>query len=353
MAKVKQRINKGVTGGFILSILFVIFGIFMLSVNLLETYEQLSKDGQVYTGIHDTKNDNTDLAVSIQSVSDLIEEAKTGDYYLAWTSDGYLVVVEVPRGDKTLQQLEKDEEDMLIEPYHFTARQVPFDAASQTKLKQYFSNTEVKDVVNTQSLLSIPEYSNNKLYMTIFAIVILAIGVGVMIVAIIQRGKNKKGYETLYAAYPELKNDFSLVEKNSKYYDTKLAISVYNNHILFMKQRFACVELDHIEWLGYNINTVYVRGIKTQTYSIVAHLGTVNSNTNEKNITPFAVGQGKYKVKMEPDIQAFFAFIGNHYPHIKLGEDNKPEKTKENKKMTIDEFLEHNKVKNTQEDSDE
>ncbi|MBF0779778.1 MULTISPECIES: hypothetical protein [unclassified Granulicatella] len=303
----------------IASLLCVTIGISVLLMRSFETYPHLKEANRVYNGTNTHVNDNKNIIVSVAMVNILDDTHQQVDYYLALTEDKYFVIVELPKGDQTFNTLKKDNFNVLDKPYQLVARQKTLDASMQNSLKARFSNTSLKKRMNIHSLVSVPAFHDSQLSLLIIGISTLTLGVLGCVACVIGWIKSRQSYRLLCGIYPELQKDFSSIKTNSAYYDATLEISVYKQHLIFMKRGVQCFNLSQIEELEYQITSVFGGGTKVQVYSFLLLVNTSTIEVSDKKLEKVSIYQQKYKDAFHANLQEFLGFIAGHYTHIKLG----------------------------------
>lgn len=310
---IKQSNGKGSFVSLLLGLIFLIGGSIGAFMIQNESAQSLRDSNHIYKYSNSEDKKDSNYVINIQAIGEKTE-ADYFTYYYVLTNDNEIVVVEDNKDNSQIEQLYStvDSEGFLPKSVDIAVRKQLLNKDTQNELKNYFEEISSGFKVETKYILSIVAYNENKLFTTAIAIGASILGIVLIVVGVIRRRNNIKQYHLLYEIYPELKDNLALLETDSHFYNKKLAISLYKDHLVTMKIGFDIFEMNKVEWMNFTIQSYY-RSNRLLMLNIL-----------EKDFSkPKAVSLGKYKKALQDDIVALTHIINERYPEILWEKDNK------------------------------
>lgn len=297
-------------------------GIGFIYVKNTQTAESLYQSGQIYKGLKQPSRDS-DYAVKIVATTPALGSDDNTNFFIVRTEDDAFIVLEV---DKKDTRFKEGEVNIFDEPLLLATRTDKWNNESSLKWKNAVKSTDFANKFESTYLLSITSFESATLWGNVIGAVLSVVGVGVVYLAFKRRSDNQKSFDNLIAVYPELADDFTLLQTDGLYVNDVSRLYIYKNHLIVMTGAFDIVDLTEVTWLGLE---VVVGRYNMKTASLVYFLNEVAKKQ--------VINVGKYGKKHSGSIDELFVMIATHFSHINLGEEKSPEYS--GKRKTISEFL--------------
>lgn len=280
--------------------LFIMAGIFLLLSTLVYGFNHLvtSKDYYLKNDRIYKKGTQSGLVVAnIYSIEGPVEknEAKSTEIYVVKTDKG-IGFLELAVNDKELESIKSNSPyQMLVNIVPDRSSLVPKYMAS-LKLKP----EEIRDYVRGEFLRSTSIKSSEDssfiyaiMGMISFVALFAALGASRVI-------KNNRAYNVLFDKYEELEKDENSLAKNADFYDEKMGIALYKDHLIFFKFGMDFVDLNNVVRIVYILETIYLFG-KRYCFNVVSNNGRAKKYYFSKHNkfgheTDAKVGELKFKI---------------------------------------------------------
>ncbi|MBS4761770.1 hypothetical protein KG089_03470 [Carnobacteriaceae bacterium zg-ZUI252] len=324
MKPIKFKKNKGFISLMVVGILFIALAIFTYVIKADETAEKMYAAGKVYRRSANIKADES-MAVAIQATSALAGKKDGNAYYIIETEEYDYIVLEVPE-NTTLFNAEKGKR--FDTPLKLAVKSGKWSEETQEKFKALAKSIGLESEFESVYLLSTVELENDHFWAPIISLFMGILGVFTVYGGFSRRKQNKVTYMEITQNYPELRNDFSLIQTDGLYASEKLKLYIYKNHLMNLRSGFNALNLPNVKWLDFK--KVRFRGATTASllYLLV----------DEEIVQEFDLG--KYRKKNAEDIDRLFEVLAEQFTHIAIGQENRPnDAVGVSNKKTIAEFV--------------
>lgn len=287
----KKQQNKGLIGGFILSLIFLGIGVLFIFLYFsvahgLKSAEQLYKEGKIY-GSENFKVNDDPYAIKVTDLFWFYEAEEYDDYnhFIVEHDNGY-VYMYAPYNDPTIQDIYERSEsgELADDPAYLKVRSYywedPEDIDFIDELNDGISDPAV--LISNVSYVNYDPYDftdsdSDRYFFLVIGGIFAAVGIAILIGAFVGVSKGQKAYRDLIREYPEIENNDQLILTNG-YYDDRLRVAVYRNHVISVFRKLMIVDLREIKSYNTFIQNSYYSGIRTgQFYFINAILKTNKS----------------------------------------------------------------------------
>ena len=267
--------NKGFLGALITSAIFLgiaLFTFYYFYLNKTPIVLQLT--GAKYDGKTSYAKDKL-ITAKITDIIDLDhqDEDSLDDYYVVKYTNGSASLFLAFNYDTAFSELAAYSKDLEKHPKSVVANQFEFqedqkpeltDAINQILIEKGYSDITINPDFYLGSYIR-PKLINSD---TVLSIIFLALGLGFLIYSFYILGKNRVALKDLYANYPELLDSNDALERYG-YYEDKLRVLVYKNHLISLAKRIMVVDLRQIRSYNTYIHSTTYYGIPTgSTYFI-------------------------------------------------------------------------------------
>lgn len=148
-------------------------------------------------------------------------------------------------------------------------------------------------------------------YMGLFLIVISLVSFGV---ALVQRKKNIKRYEKLYATYPELNGSLEHLHQLADYFSEPIGLFLYKEGILSFQYEFNFLMLPELAQLK-----ITKQWVKITKHSRILHLYLTYSLKGSDKL--YSIGLGRLEQEKYREARKFLGFISQRAPQIQLQDE--------------------------------
>ncbi|MDO5062009.1 MAG: hypothetical protein Q4D77_02440 [Peptostreptococcaceae bacterium] len=250
----KKKAFKGSVGLFVIGAVFLalavaVFGLFYL----IQSKDFYIKQNRIYEGgKHGT------MVVNIYDISEPIPtDQKDLTVYFVDTGDGILLL-EAMSGDKEIEKILEDIPSLAEKPAQLVIESKPSNSSEVSQFLDSMNlSPEARASINSREYLS--SYNIKSDLKVVLLIEALVLGIALLLIGLgIRRaGRNKRAYETLYTNYPELRNDLDLLRSGASYFDEKLGLALYKNHLLIFSYNVEVQDMLEIERINYILENIH------------------------------------------------------------------------------------------------
>ncbi|WP_162012156.1 hypothetical protein [Streptococcus sp. S784/96/1] len=218
----------------------------------------------------------------------------------------------IAKGDKLVEKPERIEVELItssdsengIEGY-------------ESFIQETFNGTDLEGRVSRTYYASLREVSSTRWMSYALIAVTGLIGIACLVGGVLTVRQNKRNYEALYLAYPDLHGNLDNIIREATYHDERLGLLVYKTHLISYKVKFYAIDLTQVTSLYHHI-------ISTKAYGLITtsrHSQLMVTLVNQKKVQKvFFKNIGK---STDDELQPLFALIEQTYPNISLGYDQK------------------------------
>ena len=146
-------------------------------------------------------------------------------------------------------------------------------------------------------------------------LVIMAIGIGIIIVALARRSKNQDTYEKLCELDERLRDNINELDNIADYVDKSLGAYVYKNHlILNTKFGFDMFNLNNLVWLYHNITRHKMYAVITVGIDYALQINMFEDGRCREQRVMLTNNK-----KAEDAVVSLITYIGMNYPNALIG----------------------------------
>lgn len=252
-------------------------------------------------------------AVPIQAISSPLTTTEDNKeaLYLVQVAGRYMGL-RAPVGDKEIEQLLTQTE---AEQYIVANVQIPQDEL--LPLTQVFRDINGDpSLLETSRVLSVTKVRSAAQSSLIGVLVVSGLAIAFGAAAWYQDRRNKRYAAELYEAYPELRDQLSLLDSNARFYSDALKLCVYKDHLIGSVGGLTVIPLHQVDWL-YHLITAHRRyGITvSKTYQIIAMFVSAPKRSLQ-------LPRGKQE-HIEAHLSELYQFVAENYPQVLLGFNQK------------------------------
>ncbi len=284
----KKASSRGRISSIVLFIIFLGLGIFFGYLNHLakqteKSAKQLYEEGAIY-GAPGINRFEEPLAIRIYSIDIAFEEEEGDgdDLYIVEHDHGYAYMYTDENDlvfNNEISELESGPVTLLVGAYEWSEE----DKVIIDEINADYAASGTPDiVVNRDTYLyynanQFSADSSDRDFFTFAMCLFPAIGLVFLIVMIVGIVKNKNTYKKLIQQYPELENDHDIIP-NAGYYDDKIRVAVYKNHVISVSNKFMAVDLREIKSYNTFIQNSYYSGIRTGQFYFINFIMKTNKS---------------------------------------------------------------------------
>lgn len=267
----KKAAKKGNLATIIVTIVLLIVSGYHI-YKLLDTLdygksaERLYKEGKIYDS---SKSYREDQAVAIL-VTDVMEGAEDNATY--WDEyiiehDGVYSFLYAYQDDSIIHNLMERQGTLQEDPEYLRVVVAKWDDEAKESIQNLNEELEADVLLDSSYSLTLNEdyfafrVEERNRYVFMGGASFLAAMVSLLLM-IFNLRKSKKSYRNLLSEYPELEDGEDVILSNG-YYDDKLKIAVYKNHVISLANRMMAVDLREIKSYNTYIQNSYYYGIRT------------------------------------------------------------------------------------------
>lgn len=305
----------------------VIYGLLLLSaagffqyVATQSTPEKLASQGYVYPKTSDTKT-SSKTTFAVKAIY-RIKDTKYGKAPFVMADDKSLLATEAKPDLAIIKKLEEAQENGTLATNPITIMgevkelsSVPFQNTRNSLEKQEPGVTDNKEFeIKKLDLTSVANVESTGTTMT--ALTALT-GVAFLAYAVFRYASNKRFYDQLLVAFPELGQDDQALRKGATYYEKHLGVYVYKDQLIVMGRKNAIVDLRDIIYSYVYKETRRFNLYKTVKFVVYLHT---------KDFKRLAVFPAKHTVKdTEAKLNRLMEYLDASYPQMLVGFDHKDE----------------------------
>ncbi|EHJ52428.1 hypothetical protein [Streptococcus macacae] len=317
----KERRNQGF-------ILYLVIGVIFLIGSLITfvvTHQNQNNQhpSVVYNGGSTKASSGDEITLEVNAIYPKPIADIDGHKTVIWLvgyKNGY-VGLESKKNDKNVAKLLKARTSLAKHPKKIKVKFFKATASGKYGIRNYsFSlrdilrkNMEVSRYFSFDDYLSLSSLNANQLNTFVICGFFGFMGILFIALAFFIKSKINRAYNDFYAAYPELNGNLAQVTTEAAYYDDKLNIVIYKNHLVSYYRGFAIVDLSQIIQL-------YHRIIKTKRsfLTVNQHSFLVAVKNDNKKVNLPIPNHGK---KTDKELQPLFELLQRDFPNINLKND--------------------------------
>lgn len=301
----KKKIMMGCRMKLFLFLVFcgiILFQVYILK--MLQSTQYYLKRGRVYG----EKPITTGVA-RIYGITEEIgrsEDGKTAIHLV--DTDAGIVFLEVKDGDKDLSLLLEKAKELISNPRYIVVKEIP---DKQGIIRDFLSRSnmsnEEKAGILTHEYLSMYRIKEDLKIVKILAAAFGIFNLIFLLFLIIRIRKNRKAYEQIFEAYPELQYESDLLKRNAAYYNDKVGLAIYKNHLLVFAYGFDVFAGENIERMRYFLERIHHGLVSTRRYYFEIVEG------GKKKRVKFKAARKK---EMDGMMDEFFTVLRERFPNI-------------------------------------
>lgn len=291
--------------------------------------EKMYKDGYYFTSAASNNTDSI-YAAAIYNIVDTGYGSDDGksEVYAVWGDDGIYFLESNPNNKEIISMVEffdkyaneehTDDEPLpikylMVEP-HTDSTSSLSDIADAIDPDYTFRNREDVKLFD-DFYISRTSLTKDIAFNLGVTLIIMAIGVGIIIVALTRKSKNQDNYDKLCELDERFRDNIGELENVADYVDKSLGAFVYKNHlILNTKFGFDMFNLNNLVWLYHNVTKHKMYAVITVSIDFALQINLYEDGRIREQRVMLTNDK-----KAEDSIGSLLTYIGINYPNALIG----------------------------------